>query len=59
VTTTERLPTAELPRWSVGDVHDSLDARSFIDALERAGADTDVVRRRIDDDTTLVGRQAA
>lgn len=34
-------PTAELPRWSVADVHESLGARSFTDALERARADTD------------------
>lgn len=30
-----------LPRWSVADVHDSLDARSFTDSLERTGADID------------------
>ncbi len=30
-----------LPRWSVADVHESLDARSFTDALEQAGADAD------------------
>ncbi len=29
-----------LPRWSVADVHESLDARSFQDALERAVAET-------------------
>jgi pepF/M3 family oligoendopeptidase len=34
-------PTPELPRWSVADVHESLDARSFTDALERSRADTD------------------
>lgn len=33
--------TADLPRWSVADVHDSLDARSFTDAMERAAADAD------------------
>ncbi len=27
-----------LPRWSVADVHEGLDARSFTDALERIGA---------------------
>jgi oligoendopeptidase F len=27
-----------LPRWSVADVHESLTARSFVDALERAAA---------------------
>ena len=39
----EQSPIAdeELPRWSVADVHESLDARSFTDALEQAGADAD------------------
>ena len=27
-----------LPRWSVADVHEGLDARSFTDAMERVGA---------------------
>ena len=31
---------ADLPRWSVADVHESLDARSFVDAMERLGAET-------------------
>jgi pepF/M3 family oligoendopeptidase len=31
--------TEPLPRWSVADVHDGLDARSFTDAMERIGAD--------------------
>ena len=31
--------TAPLPRWSVADVHESFAARSFLDALERSGAD--------------------
>ena len=40
--TDEHRPTTEtLPRWSVADVHESLDARSFTDALEQAGADVD------------------
>lgn len=30
-----------LPRWNVSDVHESLDARSFTDAVERVGADVD------------------
>ncbi|HSP28304.1 MAG TPA: M3 family metallopeptidase, partial [Ilumatobacteraceae bacterium] len=34
-----RAEPVELPRWSVADVHESLDARSFSDALEQAGAD--------------------
>ncbi len=28
-----------LPRWSVADVHESLSSRSFVDAMERLGAD--------------------
>ena len=31
--------TPALPRWSVADVHESFDARSFTDAMERLGAD--------------------
>ena len=31
----------ELPRWSVADVHESLEARSFTDAVERSVADID------------------
>jgi oligoendopeptidase F len=30
-----------LPRWDVTDVHASLDARSFVDAMERSAADVD------------------
>ena len=30
--------TEPLPRWSVADVHEGLDARSFTDAMERIGA---------------------
>ena len=45
MTTIDDRPTtttdSDLPRWSVADVHESLDARSFTDALERAGADAD------------------
>ncbi len=33
--------TSDLPRWSVADVHESLESRSFTDALERAGADVE------------------
>ena len=29
----------ELPRWSVTDVHESFEARTFTDAMERVGAD--------------------
>ena len=31
--------TENLPLWSVADVHESLTSRSFVDALERVGAD--------------------
>lgn len=50
-TTEERHPdaTSELPRWSVADVHESLDARSFTDALEQAGADADRLVALFDD----------
>ena len=27
-----------LPRWSVADVHESFNSRSFTDAMERAGS---------------------
>ncbi len=30
-----------LPRWSVADVHESLESRSFTDAVERSSADVD------------------
>lgn len=33
--------SAELPRWSVADVHENFESRSFLDAMERAGADVD------------------
>ena len=33
--------TDVLPTWSVTDVHESLDARSFVDALERATSDVE------------------
>ncbi|CAN5410716.1 M3 family oligoendopeptidase [soil metagenome] len=39
--TTAARDEQELPRWSVADVHESLDARSFTDALERSAADVD------------------
>jgi len=44
--TTDAIDTSEtsdvagsLPRWSVTDVHESMDARSFVDAMERGTAD--------------------
>ena len=35
------MSDATLPRWSFSDVHDSLTARSFVDAMERVAADAD------------------
>lgn len=41
-TTTDAGTTRELlPRWSVADVHESMDARSFSAAMEQVGSDTD------------------
>jgi len=34
------IENESLPRWSVSDVHDSLDSRTFRDAMERLIADT-------------------
>ena len=34
-------PTEPLPRWCVVDVHESLSARTFVGAIERAGSDSD------------------
>lgn len=31
--------TTELPRWNVSDVYESFDARPFLEAMERVGAD--------------------
>ena len=43
----------ELPRWSVADVHESLDvARRSVAALEQVGADADRLRRRRSTSTT-------
>ena len=39
-TTTDTDPGEELPRWSVADVHESFEARSFLDAMELNTADT-------------------
>ena len=41
---TETAPE-DLPRWSVADVHESLDARTFTDALERVDAGVAGCRR--------------
>ena len=39
-----RTPTTsldELPRWSVADLHESLESRSFLASMEQAGADVE------------------
>ena len=36
---TAGAPDTELPRWSVSDVHESFEARSFLDAMDRNAAD--------------------
>ena len=38
-----------LPRWSVGDVHESFESRSFLAALEQVSADTDRLEALFDD----------
>jgi oligoendopeptidase F len=38
--TTSTSTDEQLPRWSVEDVHESLVARSFVDAMERLGAES-------------------
>ena len=35
------MTSTELPRWSLADVHESIDARSFNDAMERSAADVE------------------
>ena len=40
MTTLDPQPSGEdLPRWSVSDLHESFDARSFADSMDRASAD--------------------
>jgi oligoendopeptidase F len=38
-----------LPRWSVADVHESVDARSYADSLERIAADVGRLAAQFDD----------
>ncbi|MGB3735164.1 MAG: hypothetical protein WA964_09440, partial [Ilumatobacter sp.] len=47
----------ELPRWSVADVHESLDARSFLDAQERAGAEVERLVALFDEHSIRGGEQ--
>ena len=35
------MTSTTLPRWSLADVHESVDARSFNDAMERSAADVE------------------
>ncbi len=39
MTTLDPTTADELPRWSVTDLHESFDSRSFQDAMDRTGAD--------------------
>jgi oligoendopeptidase F len=38
---TQETNHTELPRWSITDVHESLTARSFVDAMERSATDVE------------------
>lgn len=40
---------AQLPRWSVADLHPSLTSRSFVDAMESIGSDVDRLEVTFDD----------
>ncbi len=40
-TGSDARPDEALPRWSIADVHASLDARSFTDAMERSATDVE------------------
>ena len=43
--------TDPLPRWNVADFHESMDSRTFLAAMERAGADTDRLVALFDEHT--------
>jgi oligoendopeptidase F len=47
----------DLPRWSVADVHESLDARSFLDAQEQAGAEVERLIALFDEHAIRGGEQ--
>jgi oligoendopeptidase F len=47
----------DLPRWSVADVHESLDARSFLDAQEQAGAEVERLIALFDEHAIRCGDQ--
>ena len=38
---TDTTDAPDVPRWSTADVHESLDARTFTDAMERGAAEVD------------------
>ena len=46
---TDQAASESLPRWSVADVHESFAARSFTDAMERAGATVSRMERLFDE----------
>ena len=41
--------TEALPRWSVDDLHESFESRSFVDAMEQVGADVITPHRALFD----------
>ena len=45
---TDTIATNALPRWSVSDVHESLEARSFVDAMEQTKTTAMVPTLRIE-----------
>ncbi len=49
VTSSGSSVAEELPRWSVGDMHESLTSRSFAAAFEQFGADTERIESLFDD----------
>jgi oligoendopeptidase F len=49
--------TEDLPRWSVADLHESLDSRSFSDAHERSAAELDRLIARFDEHEVRSGPQ--
>lgn len=49
--------TDMLPRWSVADVHESIDARSFLNAQEQAGAEVERLVALFDEHNVRSGEQ--
>src|SRR4029079_10675260 len=54
--TTTDASLDELPRWSVADLHESLESRSFLASMEQAGAAADAIAAPFD---PLAGRARA